>query len=162
MVVGARLVLARPDGHMDGDHVMRLIAEHGVVFFNSVPSLGLVHFRSEHAMRCTRLKSVLFGGEVLPPELIALVQRQLPTCCVYNVYGPTEATITATELACPPGIDFISIGRPVYNMHCYVVDARLRRVPVGVPGELLLSGPRLAVGERATPAMCRSCAGMHA
>ena len=67
------------------------------------------------------------------------------------MYGPTEATITATELYCPPDVGFISIGRPVHNMHCYVVDAQLRPVPVGVPGELLLSGPRLAVGYAGRP-----------
>ena len=76
---------------------------------------------------------------------------QMPQCCVYNVYGPTEATITATALACPPSIQSISIGRPVYNLHAYVVDSALRAVPVGVPGELLLSGPRLALGYAGRP-----------
>jgi len=75
----------------------------------------------------------------------------MPWCLVYNVYGPTEATITATYLPCPPSVDFISIGRPVYNLHAYVVDSKLRAVPVGVPGELLLSGPRLALGYAGRP-----------
>ena len=75
----------------------------------------------------------------------------MPACRVYNVYGPTEATITATALACPPSLEFISIGRPVYNLHSYVVDSALRPVPVGVPGELLLSGPRLALGYAGRP-----------
>ena len=75
----------------------------------------------------------------------------MPACRVFNVYGPTEATITATALACPPSLEFISIGRPVYNLHCYVVDSALRPVPVGVPGELLLSGPRLALGYAGRP-----------
>lgn len=71
---------------------------------------------------------------------------QMPSCRLFNVYGPTEASITATELYCPPTLGVITIGRPVYNMHAYVVDSALRPVPVGVPGELLLSGPRLALG----------------
>ena len=146
LIVGGRLVIARPDGHMDADHVMSLIADHGVSFFVSTPSLALVQFRSDHALRSTKLRSAVFGGETLPREVIALVKRQVPQCLVYNVYGPTEATITASELPCPPTIDFISIGRPVHNMHAYVVDGQLRAVPVGVPGELLLSGPRLATG----------------
>ena len=69
---------------------------------------------------------------------------------MYNVYGPTEATITATALACPPSLEFISIGQP-RNTHSYVVDSALRPVPVGVPGELLLSGPRLALGYAGRP-----------
>ena len=65
---------------------------------------------------------------------------------VYNTYGPTEATVTATLEACPADTQIITIGRPEFNMHAYVVDAKLRPVPVGVAGELLLSGPRLALG----------------
>ena len=71
---------------------------------------------------------------------------QMPQCCVYNVYGPTEATITATALACPPSIQSISIGRPVYNLHAYVVDSALRAVPVGVPRR------RRAASQRKKPA----------
>jgi non-ribosomal peptide synthetase component F len=44
-----------------------------------------------------------------------------------------------------PG-EHVTIGRPDPNVHCYVVDAQLRPVPVGVPGELLISGPRLGKG----------------
>jgi Condensation domain/AMP-binding enzyme len=62
------------------------------------------------------------------------------------VYGPTEAGISALECYCPPSVDIITLGRPVYNMHTYVVDSERRPVAVGVPGELLLSGPRLALG----------------
>lgn len=49
------------------------------------------------------------------------------------------------ECHCPPTVDLITLGRPVYNMHTYVVDSELRPVALGVPGELLLSGPRLAL-----------------
>ena len=71
---------------------------------------------------------------------------QIPLCRVYNVYGPTEATITATEVYLPQNTEVVTIGRPVSNMHAYIVDLQLRPVPIGVPGELLLSGPRLALG----------------
>ena len=70
----------------------------------------------------------------------------MPSCRVYNVYGPTESTISATEQLCSTSPDFaITIGRPMNNLHAYVVDATLRPVPIGVAGELILSGPRLAL-----------------
>ena len=49
-------------------------------------------------------------------------------------------------MECPPSLAYMTIGRPEHNMHAYIVDLQLRPVPIGVPGELLLSGPRLALG----------------
>ena len=69
-----------------------------------------------------------------------------PECRVINAYGPTEATAVTVHHLSRKGFQFVVIGRPDTNVHAYVVDSQLRPVPVGVPGELLLSGPRLALG----------------
>jgi nonribosomal peptide synthetase DhbF len=151
LVVGAGLVIAKPDGHADGDYITGLISQHGVTHFNSTPSLAFVQFQGKDVQNCGSLRFCMLGGEQLPREVISMFENKMPSCRVVNVYGPTEATITATALLCPPSIDFISIGRPVYNLHCYVVDSKLRAVPVGVPGELMLSGPRLALGYAGRP-----------
>ena len=58
----------------------------------------------------------------------------------------------ATNLKCPADLHYMTIGRPEHNFHCYIINAEtLRPVPVGVPGELLLSGPRLALGYVSRP-----------
>ena len=64
-----------------------------------------------------------------------------------NMYGPTEVTAVTVQHVFPRPATRVVIGRPDANVHAYVVDSRLQAVPVGVPGELLLSGPRLAIGE---------------
>jgi len=101
-----------------------------------------MHAAAQHVLSDARSHAVQWN---------ILLLLQMPWCLVYNVYGPTEATITATSLPCPPSVEFVSIGRPVYNMHSYVVNSSLHPVPVGVPGELLLSGPRLAIGYAGRP-----------
>ena len=63
--------------------------------------------------------------------------------------GPTEATVTIITAECHPEDALITIGTPDTNAAAFVVDSALHAVPVGVPGELLLSGPRLAIGESA-------------
>ncbi|MDR0945206.1 MAG: condensation domain-containing protein [Bifidobacteriaceae bacterium] len=66
-----------------------------------------------------------------------------------NAYGPTEATVGATSWTRPDGADYpapIPIGRPRIGVDCQVVDAGLRPVGLGVPGELVLAGPSLAAG----------------
>ncbi|MED7953214.1 condensation domain-containing protein, partial [Streptomyces sp. BE303] len=77
-----------------------------------------------------------------------LAERLVRGCGrVTNVYGPTEVTVwaTAAELAADHrGIP--AIGTPLDNTRAHVLDARLRPVPPGVPGELYLAGVQLARG----------------
>ncbi len=95
------------------------------------------------------LATITTGGEACPPELPA---RWSPGRRFFNLYGPTEATIvsTMTELGGgkPPWI-----GRPVANTRAYLLDSQLRPVPVGISGELLVSGVSLARGYLERPAL---------
>ena len=92
------------------------------------------------------------GGENFPMTLVREMQSVFPNLRgPTNCYGPTEATVIATQYHFPRDFDMVVIGRPDPNMHAYVVDSSLRPLPLGVPGELLLSGPRLALGYRGRP-----------
>ncbi|MGA4638116.1 condensation domain-containing protein, partial [Pseudomonas solani] len=65
----------------------------------------------------------------------------------YNLYGPTEAAIDVTHWTCvDEGKDGVPIGQPIANLGCYILDANLEPVPVGVLGELYLAGEGLARG----------------
>jgi amino acid adenylation domain-containing protein len=93
------------------------------------------------------------GGEVLPPPLAATVLPRSGR--LLNVYGPTETTVWATgyELT-DADIDSgrsIPIGAPLAGARCIVVDARGEPSPIGVPGELLIAGERVAIGYRNQP-----------
>jgi len=63
----------------------------------------------------------------------------------FNSYGPTETTVTATIAALKPG-DPIVIGQPLPNYNLAVVDEALNLVPVGEPGELVITGPGVSSG----------------
>ena len=77
LVIGAGLVIAKPDGHADGDYVTSLISEHHVTHFVSTPSLALVQFQGKHARECTALRFVMFGGEQLPREVINMFEEKV-------------------------------------------------------------------------------------
>lgn len=57
-----------------------------------------------------------------------------------QTYGPTEATVIATYKECAPDVKRVSIGRPLPNYKCYVVDQHMQPVPPGAVGELVVGG----------------------
>ncbi|MFE9749544.1 amino acid adenylation domain-containing protein [Saccharothrix saharensis] len=94
---------------------------------------------------------VLLGGEAVPAHLWETL-RGTPGLVALNFYGPTESTVDSmiadlADHAAPV------IGTPVLNSRAHVLDAWLRPVPVGVPGELYLSGPNVARGYLDRPAL---------
>ncbi|MDF5758247.1 non-ribosomal peptide synthetase [Spongiactinospora sp. TRM90649] len=90
---------------------------------------------------------VLVGGEALPPALGDALAATAASAV--NMYGPTEVTVWATDAPLPS----TGIGRPFPNTRAHVLDARLRPVPPGVPGELYLAGVQLARGYTGRPGL---------
>src|SRR5690606_20219580 len=89
---------------------------------------------------------VLAIGEELPASL-AQRFRERNAAQLFNLYGPAEAavSITAHEVS-DADVVSVSIGVPEWNSSVHVLDSRLHPVPVGVAGELYLSGVQLARG----------------
>jgi amino acid adenylation domain-containing protein len=94
------------------------------------------------------LRFLLTGGD----RLHRAPDRDLPFVLV-NHYGPTEGTVVTTAVPVPPVASSQPppIGRPIANTRVHLVDRDLRRVPAGVPGELLVAGAGLARGYRGRP-----------
>ncbi|WP_282205267.1 non-ribosomal peptide synthetase [Kitasatospora fiedleri] len=89
------------------------------------------------------LEVLVCAGEALPEPL---AERWLPGRRMFNAYGPTETTVWATVAELAPGGGKPSIGRAIAGAHTAVVDAELRPVPDGTPGELLVGGLGVARG----------------
>ncbi|MEV5884236.1 non-ribosomal peptide synthase/polyketide synthase [Streptomyces sp. NPDC052020] len=102
--------------------------------------------------------TVVLAGEALPARTVRQVRAAVPGCRVLNIYGPTEATVYATAFACDPADPDRDppIGRPVGGARAYVLDARLRPVPPGAPGELYLAGTGVARGYLNRPGLTAS------
>ncbi|MFF3350241.1 amino acid adenylation domain-containing protein [Streptomyces sp. NPDC002779] len=145
---GAAVVLAGQDDVRDPRALAHLIREHGVTALQATPSLwtGLV---SEVPEAVVGLR-VLVGGEALPAALAGRLHSLAAE--VTNVYGPTETTVWSLAAridddnhARPP------IGGPLDGYRAFVLDAGLRLVPVGVVGELYVSGVGVARGYLGAP-----------
>ncbi|RJO72004.1 amino acid adenylation domain-containing protein [Nocardia panacis] len=145
-ICGGRLVVAAPDGHRDPTYLAELVARAGVTTLHAVPSL-LDALLVVDIAPVSPLRRILAIGEALPAALATGLRAAYPRAALWNLYGPTEAAVSCTaHRVGSADIVAVPIGAPEWNSRVYVLDARLMPVPVGVSGELYLSGTQLARG----------------
>lgn len=146
--VGATVVIAEPGAHRDPRAIADLIVTERVDVLHFVPSMLralLADPRARERVAQGQVRHVVTSGEALTTEQVAGTTRWFGVAPT-NLYGPTEAAIDVTCWECSPEEEVVPIGRPVWNTSCYVLDAALAPVPIGVAGELWLGGVQLADG----------------
>lgn len=130
----------------------KFIQAHQITAWYSVPSIAALM----HRMGLLRpgafpsLRQTLFCGEPLLAKTASAWQTAAPNSTVTNMYGPTEAAVMCLGEdygpSCALTQDWIAIGRPYPGMKAAVASPDLQWVTDGTRGELLLSGPQLALG----------------
>ncbi len=137
-LVGASLFVATREILGEADALPDVLNTAGVTVLDTVPTLlGLL------SRDIPSLRLIILGGEACPPSLGTRWCR--PGRTIYNSYGPTEATVVATAALVEPG-EPVTIGGPIPNYTCYVVDEHLNLLDRGQEGELLIGGPGVARG----------------
>jgi amino acid adenylation domain-containing protein len=159
---GAALALLEPGAEGDPARIVQAVHAHKVTVIHFVPSmlrllLDHIEAHPEDAARLSTLRYVFTSGEALPRELVARFNEML-SAQLHNLYGPTEAAIDVSWQSCvetPPRA--VPIGRPVANTKLHVLDDRQRPVPVGVAGEIWISGVQVALGYVNRPELTARC-----
>ncbi|MEV4512406.1 amino acid adenylation domain-containing protein [Dactylosporangium sp. NPDC049525] len=138
---GGRVVVADDAQTSDGAALRALIAKHDVTDVQATPSgwRMLLAAGFDHDV-----PAALVGGEALQAPLAAELRGKVDR--LTNVYGPTETTIWSTFWPVPEQPAAVTIGGPIPGTRVYVVDDRMRPVPAGVPGELVIAGAGVALG----------------
>nr|UUG66814.1 Lyd4 [Streptomyces sp.] len=146
---GGRLVVASDDTVRSATDFHALLVDEHVTVLTQTPS-ALSRLSPEGL---DGVRTVFVGGEACPAEL---VDRWAPGRAMINAYGPTEGTVYAAMSApMRPGRG-APIGSPVPGDALFVLDAGLRRVPVGVVGELYIAGRGVARGYVRRPGLTAS------
>ncbi|MFD3506437.1 amino acid adenylation domain-containing protein [Nocardia sp. NPDC058666] len=135
---GARLVV-EPPAVVAGPELTELITEHRVTHLLTTPAV-LATLRPDDVPSLT---TVVVGGEACPPELVATWATRVR---LHNGYGPTEATVMATQSTPLVAGEPVIIGQPLPEVTARLLDSQLRRVPEGARAELYLGGPCVAQG----------------
>ncbi|MFJ4880732.1 amino acid adenylation domain-containing protein [Streptomyces sp. NPDC088745] len=152
MTAGHQLHVLDDLTRRDCEALVDAVREHRIDVLESTPShvrqlldAGLLAPGPHH-----RPSVVALGGEAVPQALWTAL-REAPEVRSWNFYGPTEATVD-TVIAPLAETDRPVLGTPVTGTRAYLLDARLRPVPMGIVGDLYLAGDSLALGYHGRPA----------
>jgi amino acid adenylation domain-containing protein len=153
LVAGATIVVARPGGQRDASYLSGLITRQRVTIAHFVPSMLQVFLDTQTA-RAPSLRFLVCSGETLRTDVYERACAWLgDRRKTVNLYGPTEAAIDVTAWINADGRDgvAVSIGRPIRNIRIHILDTHLHTVPVGVTGDVYISGIGLARGYVGSP-----------
>lgn len=140
LLAGGRVVVCERETAMDGVQLAHRLDMDCINVLQATPATWKMLIDAN--WQGTPALTALCGGETLPPVLAdALVQR---VGQLWNVYGPTEATVWSTAAHVQAG-EPIHLGAPIGNTQLYVLDEQQRPVPPGVLGELWIGGDGLAL-----------------
>jgi len=146
LAAGATVVSAPREVLLDPGALVELMRRERITVAPIPPAvLG----RLDHTAALPDLRLLMVAGEACPAELVN--RWSGPGRSFHNGYGPTETTVLCTDHLCTPGPGPVPIGRAMAGHRAYVVDADLRPVPPGVPGELCVAGTGLARGYLGRP-----------
>ncbi len=135
LAVGGTLVIFEKDEYMDVKLLTEVIRKNQI---NLVSCSPLLLNELNQSTPLFSVRTFISGGDVLKPEYITNLIKYAD---IYNTYGPTEATVCATYYKCTePVVKNIPIGKPIANYQVYILDRDENPVPIGVEGELCISG----------------------
>ncbi|CAF4036473.1 unnamed protein product, partial [Adineta steineri] len=167
LMIGAGLVMLHPHGNKDLTYLIHELMDKDVSFMDAVPSyLDMLcqHLEMQNANECLKkLRILCSGGDVLTNQIMSRIKKYVSTsssssssssslddCQLWNMYGQAEVTITTTYFQI--GFDYdcdkqvMSIGKPLPNYHCAIIDEYFQFVAVNQEGELFIGGACIFAG----------------
>lgn len=151
LCTGGCLLMVSQEWVSDPEALAEYFRHHPIDCLKIVPSHLAALLTSSAMQSILPRQRLVLGGEAASWKLIEQIQQLTPNCQIINHYGPTETTVGV--LTYPVNgqqnslvSKTVPLGRPLANTQVYVLDKQLRPVPVGVPGELYISGTGLARG----------------
>ncbi|MEC9375136.1 MAG: amino acid adenylation domain-containing protein, partial [Pseudomonadota bacterium] len=141
LVNGAKLIIADTSITADGYKLAELIEDSNATIMQATPATWQLLL--EAGWKAKNKIRALCGGEALPRDLAnRLLNLKLE---LWNMYGPTETTIwSSVAKVLPTGP--IDIGYPIANTQMFIIDKQNKPVPIGIPGELCISGHGVSCG----------------
>ena len=140
---GLKVVLANENEQTTPHLLNKLMEKNNVKIIQSTPSIMQIFVNNINEMPALKkINYAILAGEQLPLDLVKKL-HSLSNAVVYNGYGPSETYYcTLAEM----NDKIITIGKPIYNSQMYILDKNLKPVPVGVIGDIYISGDCVGKG----------------
>ncbi|MGW1658030.1 amino acid adenylation domain-containing protein, partial [Streptomyces atratus] len=152
LLYGGRLVVVDHETSRSPHRFLELLARERVTVLNQTPSAFYQLMQADEEApetgRSLALRTVVFGGEALEHTRLTSWYERHPDDAplLVNMYGITETTVHVTYAALDRSGAAGQVGAAIADLRTYVLDAHLRPMPPGVPGELYVAGAGLARG----------------
>ena len=140
---GAALIGVSKERILDPVAFIKVLQENGVTHLHATPGY-LSHL--DNLSSCKTLRRIVAAGEICSKNL---AEKMIKVADFYNKYGPTEATISATMHKVDKNDlerNLIPIGKPLKGSELFILSDNLTLKPIGVFGELCISGSSLSRG----------------
>ena len=148
---GLSIVMANNAEHRNPKLLETLIKEHNVDVMTVTPSLMKILYDNREPDSSLKLvKNMVFGGEPLPEKFVKDLKALADDITVFNIYGPSEITILS-NVQNLNGETEITTGPPTMNTQMHILDKNMQPVPIGVVGEIYISGIQVGVGYLGNP-----------
>jgi amino acid adenylation domain-containing protein len=148
---GGSLTILGKGGEKDPQMILDTVAKHHITHINFVPSMFhafLEILNHQNTYKLSHLRYIFLAGEALFPGLVNKFTGLNTKTRLENIYGPTEGTVYSSKFSLShwDGTGSIPIGAPLRNMKLHILSKDNHLQPVGIPGELCISGVGLARG----------------
>ncbi|NBI30768.1 non-ribosomal peptide synthetase [Chengkuizengella marina] len=157
LLMGGQLHLVDNTVKNNPRELLKYIVAEKIDVVNTVPSLMNLMLNYADAYPETQFKMIIIAGEVFSIELYKRIRESFNVDMLINIYGPTEATINTTIYECNEAEmrSSIPIGLPLMNYSVWILDEEANLLPLGVPGEIYISGTGLARGYITNPELTK-------
>ena len=150
---GMKVLMANNDEHRNPILLDGLIRKYGADVMTVTPSLMKINYDNRlHPSALSNIKHMVFGGEPLPEKFVQDLRKFSEGVTIYNIYGPSEITVLS-NVQNLTGENQITVGPPIMNTQIHILDKNMHRVPIGVVGEIYISGIQVGLGYLGKPEM---------
>lgn len=148
---GQRIVMANNAEHRNPKLLDALIKKYNTDVMTVTPSLmKILYDNREPNSSLSLVKNMVFGGEPLPEKFVKDLKALADDITIFNIYGPSEITILS-NVQNLNGEPEITTGPPIMNTQIHILDNNLNPLPIGVVGEIYISGIQVGVGYLGNP-----------
>lgn len=142
---GMKLILANDMEKLSPLPLKELCEKHKASIIQTTPSrFSFLMAITENTDFWTQFSDIIVTGEAFPKILLEKLQKHTNSN-IFNMYGPTETTVWSTAKNVTNESD-ITIGKPIANTTCYILDENKNLLPIGFPGNLYIGGDGVSLG----------------